>query len=382
MPGTWVELCNHVKPSRPNAKLCRTDTPVADSAQIVQVSPPSTRLKAQMLRAAVQDNADTIADRLPPTLRPARRLLEVWIRQPWMLALPASIVGGLVFIASASMAAVRPAPVAAASIDVASQPIDDPAPASSPDLSLLTRPLRARALALGVRRVILDPGHGGEHLGTESVGGLREKDLTLDLAERAKRLLVGHGFEVVLTRASDDTLSLKQRATTANEKRGDIFVSIHLNSLEPKSARGIETFYLGPSEHPEHEAVAAAENEHSGYSLADMRTLLDGIYADARRDESKRLARAVQDAVVRRLKKDDPAMADRGVKTAPFVVLVATDMPAILAEVSCLSNAEEAERLGKDDYRQTIAEALVTGIRSFVDRKPLPVGERKDTNER
>jgi N-acetylmuramoyl-L-alanine amidase len=113
-----------------------------------------------------------------------------------------------------------------------------------------------------------------------------------------------------------------------------------------------------------------------------MRTLLDGIYADARRDESKRLARSVQDAIVRRLRKTDPAMTDRGVKTAPFVVLVATDMPAILAEVSCLSNADEAERLGTEDYRQTVAEALIAGIRSFVDQKPHTVGERKDTNER
>jgi N-acetylmuramoyl-L-alanine amidase len=206
--------------------------------------------------------------------------------------------------------------------------------------------------------------------------------VTLDLAERARRLLVEKGYQVVMTRTADDSLSLKQRAMTANENRGDIFVSIHLNSFEPASARGIETFYLGPSEHPDHEAVAATENQDSGYSLADMRTLLDGIYADARRDESKRLARSVQDAMLQRLRKSDPALTDRGVKTAPFVVLVATDMPAILAEVSCLSNAREAERLSTEDYRQTIAEALVYGIKDFIDQKPRAVGERKDTNER
>jgi N-acetylmuramoyl-L-alanine amidase len=335
-----------------------------------------------MLRAAVQDNADTIEGRLPAALRPARQLLAVWARKPWLLALPVSIIGGLTLVAQMSMAAVRPASVPARPPLSVPEPVVESSPVSIPDLSLLTRPLRPRALALAVRRVILDPGHGGEHFGTESATGLREKDLTLDLAERARRLLVAQGIEVVMTRAGDDTLSLKQRATTANEKRGDIFVSIHLNSLEPASARGIETFYLGPSEHPDHESVAATENEHSGYSLADMRTLLDGIYVDARRDESKRLAQSVQDAVVRRLKKTDPAMTNRGVKTAPFVVLVATDMPAILAEVSCLSNADEAERLGQDDYRQTIAEALVSGIQSFIDQKPHMVGERKDTNER
>lgn len=280
------------------------------------------------------------------------------------------------------MAAVHPVPVPPPPPVWTPEPIAAEYPASVPDMSLLARPLRPGALALGVRRVILDPGHGGEHLGTESASGLLEKNVTLDLAERARRLLAERSLEVVLTRAADDTLSLRQRATTANQERGDIFVSIHLNSLEPASARGIETFYLGPSEHPEHEAVAATENQHSGYSLADMRTLLDGIYADARRDESKRLARSVQEAIVQRLRKTDPTMADRGVKTAPFVVLVATDMPAILAEVSCLSNADEAERLARDDYRQTIAEALVHGIQSFIDQRPHSIGERKDTNER
>ena len=207
-----------------------------------------------------------------------------------------------------------------------------------------------------------------------------EKDVTLDLAERARRLLVDRGFEVVLTRTDDETLSLKQRATTANQMRGDIFVSIHLNSLEPASARGVETFYLGPSEHPDHDAIAAAENQHSGYSLADLRTLLDGIYVDARRDESKRLAQSVQDAVMRRLKQTDPAMSDRGVKTAPFVVLVATDMPAILAEVSCLSNPDEAERLGTAAHRQTIAEALVSGIQSIQQSENSP-GWKKEGHQ-
>jgi N-acetylmuramoyl-L-alanine amidase len=335
-----------------------------------------------MLRAAVQDNADTIADRLPAALRPGRQLLLLWARRPWLVVLPFSLIVALTLVAHRSMLAAHPVFVPPPPSDWVPEPMVEGMPAVAPDVSLLARPLRPSALALGVRRVILDPGHGGEHLGTESASGLREKDLTLDLAERARRLLVKQDFDVVMTRAGDDTLSLKDRATTANQQRGDIFVSIHLNSLGSASAQGIETFYLGPSEHPEHDAVAAVENQHSGYSLADMRTLLDGIYADARRDESRRLARSVQDAMVQRLRKTDPAMTDRGVKTAPFVVLVATDMPAILAEVSCLSNPREAARLGQEEYRQTIAEALVTGIRSFVDQKPRSVGERKDTNER
>ena len=248
-----------------------------------------------------------------------------------------------------------------------------------PEPSLLARPLGAQALALGVRRVVLDPGHGGENLGTSSAGGLLEKELTLDLSTRVRQLLVKKGIEVVLTRTDDDTLSLKERAAVANERRGDIFVSIHLNSLQPSTLRGVETYYLGPSERPEHDAIAAKENEDSGYSLADMRTLLDSIYADARREESKRLAESVQDSVVRRLRGVDPQIKDRGVKMAPFIVLVATEMPAILAEVACLSNPAEGERLRTSAYRQTIAEALAAGIQTFIDQKHP--GERKGHRE-
>jgi N-acetylmuramoyl-L-alanine amidase len=346
---------------------------------LVHYSNDSARLKAQMLRAAVQENADTIADRVPPCLRPGRRLLTLWAYRARVLLLPAGITASIL-IAHWSLAAqpVVPAVNAGSVLPLTVEP-DPPSP---PDLSLLARPLPARALALGVRRVILDAGHGGAQQGTASATGLLEKDVTLDIAERAERLLVQRGFTVVMTRTTDETLSLKDRATTANQQRGDIFVSIHLNSLARASARGVETFYLGPGEHPEHDEIAAVENQHSGYSLADLRTLLDGIYADARRDESRRLAQSVQQAIMQRLGRTDPQLEDRGVKTAPFVVLVATEMPAILAEVSCLSNPDEAERLRRTAHRQAIAEALVSGIQHFSNQKTQPAGQRKDTNER
>jgi N-acetylmuramoyl-L-alanine amidase len=286
-----------------------------------------------------------------------------------MLALPLGVLVASGSIADRS-AAVEPGPAA---------PLERPAGRSAesrrrtggskPDPSLLSRPLGAGVLALGVRRVVIDPGHGGDNLGTASAGGLLEKELTLDLSTRVRRLLLARGVEAVMTRTSDETLSLKDRAVAANGWRGDIFVSIHLNSLEPASLRGVETYYLGPSERPEHDMIAEKENEHSGYSLADMRALLDSIYADVRREESKRLAQSVQRTLVRRLRTIDPGIKDRGVKTAPFIVLVATEMPAILAEVSCLSNAEDAKRLGTAAYRQTIAEALASGIQAFIDHK-------------
>jgi N-acetylmuramoyl-L-alanine amidase len=329
-----------------------------------------------------------MADRLPTPLRPGRRFLDGWGRRAWVLAFPLGVLTAWGWTGNSKPAG--------ASAKVGTQAVAAATPLSQhrgetsgaavhqnrglrPDPSLLSRPLGAQALALGVRRVVLDPGHGGENLGTSSAGGLLEKELTLDLSTRVRQLLVKKGIDVVLTRTRDDTLSLKDRATVANAQRGDIFVSIHLNSLEPSTLRGVETYYLGPSERREHDQIAAKENEHSGYSLADMRTLLESIYGDARREESKRLAEAVQDSVVRRLRGVDPQIKDRGVKMAPFIVLVATDMPAILAEVSCLSNPVEGQRLRTAAYRQTIAEALAAGIQTFIDQKHP--GERKGHRE-
>jgi N-acetylmuramoyl-L-alanine amidase len=337
---------------------------------------PSNRLRAQALRGAVEENADDIADRLPQPLRPGRRFLEVWGRRAWVLAFPLGVVTAWAWVGDSKSAGASAAGTGARVTVAAASPVSQHAGEQSggnahptlqlqPDPSLLSRPLGAQALGLGVRRVVLDPGHGGDNLGTASANGLLEKDLTLDLAKRVRELLVTQGVDAVLTRTRDDTLSLKERAAVANGRRGDIFVSIHLNSVRPSSLQVVETYYLGPGDRPEHDQLAAKENEHSGYSLADMRALLDGIYADARRAESKRLAQSVQQSVVRRLRSIDPRIKDRGVKMAPFIVLVATEMPAILAEVACLSNPDEGKRLRTDAYRQTIAEALAAGIVTF-----------------
>jgi N-acetylmuramoyl-L-alanine amidase len=324
-----------------------------------------------MLRAAVEENLDVIADRPRVALR-AGRFVFLWLRTVWVVALPLGVIVALAVIAQWSVAA-PPTPAVALMASPRMRPATAVAPA---DPEVLSQRFSADALALAVRRVIVDAGHGGSNLGTRSASGLFEKDLTLDIADRVRRLLVERGLDAIPTRTGDDTLSLQERAATANAKRGDIFVSFHLNALQPASARGIETYYLGPSDSPERDALAAAENQHSGYSLADMRAMLDQIYAGARRDESRRLARAVQRALVTRLQKVDPAITNRGVKTAPFIVLVATDMPAILAEVSALSNAAEAEAVGTAQYRQTVSEALVVGIQTFIDQPYAHVSEK------
>ena len=345
------------------------------------------RLKARLLREAVEENVATMNGHLPKPLRRRNRLAARW--GPHAVAMLVFLAGAGVMRLSSSGAGTAAATTAPAMPNAAprnpvatSQAVGSPVslpPADESSSSYVRpQPVNVAALALAVRRVVIDAGHGGTSLGTAAASGLQEKEITLDIAERLRTRLAGNGLTVLMTRAGDDTVSLQQRSEIANAGRGDIFVSIHVNSLTPKS-RGIETYYLGPSEHPAADAIAAEENRDSGYSLADLRTLLDGIYVDARRGESKRLAESVQHALLRKLRGVNLAVEDRGVQTAPFVVLVGTRMPAILAEVSCLSNKEEAELLKGDQYRQSIADALFDGIQGYL-RESIPDGGKETGN--
>ena len=170
-----------------------------------------------------------------------------------------------------------------------------------------------------------------------------------------------------MTREKDETVPLTQRTALANAQGADLFVSIHINAMEGRQIRGVETYYLGPTSDPFALQLAAHENQESGYSLADFRRLLDGIHLHVKREESRRFAEATNGALFSSLQAVNPALSNRGVKTAPFVVLITTEMPAILAEVSCLSNEDEARLLATTQYRQEIAQALARGIRAYTD---------------
>src|SRR5712691_62590 len=249
---------------------------------------------------------------------------------------------------------------------------------------LAPAPIDLAVLPLGVRKIVVDPGHGGKDTGTSTPGGLAEKAVTLDIGLRLRRLLEQAAFEVVMTRDQDEAVPLRQRTALANAQGADLFVSIHLNWIDGGQMRGMETYYLGPTEDPELLQLAARENRDSGYSLADFRKLLDHIYLSVRRDESHRLAESVQRTLVTTLRRKHPALVNRGVKTAPFAVLVDTEMPAILAEVACLSHPEEAHLLATPQYRQDIAQALLQGIRAYtqaLNRFPKISQERKLTHE-
>jgi N-acetylmuramoyl-L-alanine amidase len=177
----------------------------------------------------------------------------------------------------------------------------------------------------------------------------------------------GSPFEVELTRDRDQTVSLADRVAFANSRKADLFISIHINSMQPRSVHPLETFFVGPSQEPHVLQLAGLENRDSGYSLSQYHQLLDKVFLDARRNESHLLAKSIDEELYRSLKQRNPELQDRGVKTAPFAVLMGTEMPAVLAEVSSVSNAGDVQLLRDEQYRQRIAEALFEGITSYVN---------------
>jgi len=323
------------------------------------------RVKRRVLQEAVSENLDTMRGLPPRGIRPSRRWLQLWLRRAPLVVIALILAGSAFMMSAPDGKRLPPLPTGlAVTKAAAAMPVLRASEAGS-----TTERMTATTFPLAVRRVVLDAGHGGIDPGA-TASSLLEKEITLDIGRRLQALLEKDGFEVVPTRDGDRTIALSERARLANESRSDIFVSIHVNALiKHTESRGIETYYLGATDDPSLTQLAAAENQVSGYSLADMRKLLDGVYADARRDESHQLALAVQKGLYSNLRNIDPGLENWGVKRAPFIVLVATNMPAVLAEVGCISNEKEAALLRRPEYRQNVAEALFAGIRSYAGKK-------------
>ncbi len=331
------------------------------------------RVKRQLLRQAVADNLDTIRGLPPRGLRPGRRLVRLFLRRAPLVIIPL-ILASFAFLSNTGV------PVAArtvASAPAAAQPRVVHAGMTPMLMTDTLEPVSASAFPLSVHRVVLDAGHGGTDPGASSTSNVSEKEITFDIQKRLGALLRANGFDVVVTRSDDRLIPLRERARLANGSASDIFVSIHVNSIPHPNNHGVETYYLGPTNDPKLTQLAAAENLTSGYALADLRKLLDRVYADVRRDESQRLAVAVQLQLFSGLRGVDPGLENWGVRRAPFIVLVATEMPAILAEVGCLSNDREAEMLRSGAYRQQIAQALFHGIHAYASANDAP--QRKGT---
>lgn len=227
----------------------------------------------------------------------------------------------------------------------------------------------ARQLGLSVSRIVIDAGHGGHDPGVLGKG-LTEAALVLDLALRLEKLLLKEpGVEVVLTRRTDVYIPLEERTGLANRESADMFLSIHANASRNATAKGIETYFLSFASSPEAEAVAARENSASAREMHQLPDIIKAIALNNKLDESRDLAHMVQESLVTSLRKSNQEIRSRGVKKAPFVVLIGAAMPSVLAEISFVSNRQELSLLKTAAYKQKIAESLFNAVMRY--RKSL-----------
>jgi N-acetylmuramoyl-L-alanine amidase len=275
-----------------------------------------------------------------------------------------------------------PAPPANSPADLASKPAIPkskvkadqlaalkPAPAPEPRPNRDGQRSLTRTLGLKISRIVIDPGHGGHDTGTIGPHGLMEKDLCLDVALRLGRLIEQKlpSAEVVYTRTDDIFVPLEDRTAIANQAKADLFISIHANSSHDPDARGIETFYLNFATSGESMEVATRENALSQSSLHDLQDIIKKIARNEKIEESKELAADIQDSLSRRLQLVSQEEHNRGVKKAPFIVLIGANMPSVLSEISFISNPSDERLLRKTDQRQRVADGLYRGIAAYLD---------------
>jgi len=291
------------------------------------------------------DSAVTVAKLDPPQLTPAAK-------PPVALPEPAP---ALPTLGKSSSRSKRKPPA------VVFPDVREASPTANGDRSLI------RALGLKIGKIVIDPGHGGHDTGTIGPNGLEEKDLVLDVGRRLGKLLQARmGADVVFTRKDDTFIPLETRTSIANQEQADLFVSIHANSSRDRDARGVETYYLNFTSSAEALDVAARENAASDKSIHELQDLVKKIALKEKIEESREFASNVQRALHTGLAAKSPGIRDRGVKKAPFIVLIGANMPSILAEVSFVSNPGDERRLQTADYRQRIAESLYRGISKYV----------------
>jgi N-acetylmuramoyl-L-alanine amidase len=316
---------------------------------------------------------------------PNRLIIEVRAGPP-ATAIPAEITSALPALVKPSPPKIEPpATVAALPATLPAAPPPSVAlsvpPTKSPDTPLgpgeIPRAAKhtsagknslTRALGLKIGRIVIDAGHGGHDQGTEGPKGLLEKELVLDVALRLGKLVEDRmGAEVIYTRSDDTYVPLEQRTAMANERKADLFLSIHANSSSYPRIAGVETFYLNFSDSKEALDVAARENASSQKSIFELQDIIQKITLHDKAEESKEFAGRVQAALYAFSGRNVPGEKNRGVKRAPFVVLIGASMPSVLVEIGFLSNQREETLLKKPDYRQKLAEALYRGVTRYSD---------------
>jgi len=328
--------------------------PVATASSpvvVVRRVPPVLAAKRVTSSALVVNPSGEI----PLPVRPPLLTSRV-VGGPWTRALPGVAPLNAKLIADAAPAAL---PV------ITTTPPSTATVAGTPSRNVAGGLSMARQLGLGVSRIVIDPGHGGHDPGAKT-SDLTEAELVLDIALRVEKLLAAvPGVEVVLTRRTDDFVPLQERTAIANRESADLFLSIHGNANPSTLVRGVETYFLNFANTETAAAVAARENASSGQTMAVLPDVVKTIALNNKLDESRDFATYVQRSMIDKLRTTDKTTRDLGVKQAPFVVLVGAAMPSVLAEVSFLTNPQEARLLKGPAYRQRIAEALFDAVRKY-----------------
>lgn len=343
-------------PASPPGAASKPSGPSASEATVPAKTPQPPKITLDEMRREATVAAETKRVVRPPAASPAAN-------QSTPTAVPQPVA-----------AAQKPPAEPQASPAASAASATGPAGSASPNVSGNAAPARkaarslTRALGLKLGRIVLDPGHGGHDAGTTSPGGLLEKDLVLDIALRLGKLIEEQlGAEVALTRKDDTFVSLEKRAEFANQQRADLFVSIHANSSRYANASGPETFFLNFTSSADALEVASRENATSGKTIFELEDILKKIALNDKLTESREFAEKVQAAMIAVAGRSLPKFRNRGVKRAPFVVLIGTHMPSILAEAGFLSNAREEAMLKRPEYRQKLAEGLLRGITQYAE---------------
>jgi N-acetylmuramoyl-L-alanine amidase len=248
------------------------------------------------------------------------------------------------------------------------QPVDVPVVPETTVKGSMGKSALARQLALGVKRIVIDAGHGGKDFGAPGyINGVHEKEVTLRIAKRlAEKVRNDIGCDVIMTRASDQYLTLEERTAIANTHNADLFVSIHTNANRDSRVFGLETYFLNLATDNDAILVAARENATSTKNISDLQTILNDLMQNAKISESSRLAAYVQSSMHNGLKRNYDLINNKGVKQAPFYVLLGAQMPAILVETSFISNARECERLVNNTYQERLTDAIISGIKTYI----------------
>ncbi len=367
-------------PASPNPNLMPASVPTPMPAPVVKATAAkpvpntvSTKTSSVTEIAALSAEPGKVEATTVPTSRPIAAKVTEQVKGPEAEGIEDSPATGVVASSSTAAAISSKRIRKGKAADVNATPARAAAPTADGQTSLV------RALGLKVGRIVIDAGHGGHDSGTIGVDGIEEKDVVLDVALRVGTLLHERlGAEIIYTRSDDTFIPLETRTAIANKAQADLFLSIHANSSPDATARGVETYYLNFTSSPDALETAARENAVSDQSIHQLSDLVKKIALKDKIDESREFASDVEASLYGGLQRGNAGLKDRGVKKAPFVVLIGANMPSILAEISFVTNPKDANQLSQPEYRQRVAESLYKGVAKYAGG----LSATKNTTER